>query len=353
MRIKQNDSYYIKLKGVFIINIFGKITIGLRKVIRFVLLMILSGFLIIGVVVLFYKPTYEVSVNGELVGYTADKSGLQAKINVHISANEAENVAFVQVDAMPTYKLCLLKKNVTTNDEEIFAKVTGSGTKYYKYYAITNDKKEKVYVSTFKEAEEVVAGLKKKDSANIKKIGIVEKYDTELKDFTSVEKSVSKLYEKKVVVYKAPSYSYSAPSSSNYSSGRSSKKVELGIALINPTSGVITSRYGSNDSVRDHTHAGIDIGAPSGTPIKAAAAGTVTYSGNAGDGYGNYVVISHGNGIQTLYAHCSKLLVKKGQKVSQGELIAKVGSTGNSTGNHLHLEVRKNGVTYNPQHYVY
>lgn len=345
--------YYIKFKGVFVINILGRVTIALRKVIRLILLLILSGFLIIGAVVLFYKPTYEVSVNGEVIGYTADKSGLQTRINEHISANEGENVAFVQVDAMPTYKLCLLKKDVTTNDEEIFAKVTDSGTKYYKYYAITDDKEEKVYVSTFEEAEEVVAELKKKDSANIKEIGIVEKYDVELKDFTSVEKSVSKLYEKKVVVYTAPSYTYTTPSSSNYSSGRSNQKVELGIALINPTSGTITSRFGSNDSVRDHTHAGIDIAAPAGTPIKAAAAGTVTYAGNANDGYGYYVVISHGNGVQTLYAHCSKLLVTKGQKVSQGELIAKVGSTGNSTGNHLHFEVRKNGITYNPQNYCY
>lgn len=337
---------------MFVINIFGKVTIVLRKVIKLILLLILSGFIIIGVVALFYKPTYEVSLSGEVVGYTADKSSLQSRINEHISENNGNNVAFVQVDAMPTYKLCLLKKDVTTNDEEIFAKVTDNGTKYYKYYAITNDKKETVYVSSFEEAEKILSELKKKDSANIKKIGILEKYDTELKDFTSVEKSVSKLYEKKVVI-KKPTYTYTSPSSSNYSSGRSGKKVELGMALINPTSGTITSRFGSNDSVRDHTHAGIDVAAPKGTPIKAAAAGTVTYSGNANDGYGYYVVISHGNGVQTVYAHCSKLLVKKGQKVSQGELIAKVGSTGNSTGNHLHFEVRKDGVTYNPQHYTY
>ena len=81
--------------------------------------------------------------------------------------------------------------------------------------------------------------------------------------------------------------------------------------------------------------------------------GVVTYSGNANDGYGYYVIISHGNGVSTVYAHCSQLLVSAGQTVSQGTVIAKVGSTGNSTGNHLHFEVRKNGVTYNPQNYVY
>ena len=100
-------------------------------------------------------------------------------------------------------------------------------------------------------------------------------------------------------------------------------------------------------------HSGVDIGAPRGTPIKAAASGTVVYSGNAGDGYGNYVIIAHANGVRTVYAHCSQLLVSRGQSVSQGSVIAKVGSTGRSTGNHLHFEVRKNGVTYNPQNYVY
>ena len=68
---------------------------------------------------------------------------------------------------------------------------------------------------------------------------------------------------------------------------------------------------------------------------------------------GHQVVISHGNGIETYYGHCSKLYVEVGDKVSQGETIAAVGSTGNSTGPHLHLEIRVNGVAYNPQNYVY
>ena len=65
------------------------------------------------------------------------------------------------------------------------------------------------------------------------------------------------------------------------------------------------------------------------------------------------IIISHGNGVQTVYAHCSQLIAKKGQKVSQGQVIGKVGSTGNSTGPHLHLEIRVNGVLQNPQNYLY
>ena len=335
---------------MFKINILKKIAITTRKSIKLVILMFLSAIILVGLVVLFYNPTYEVSLNGEVIGYTSNKSELQAKINSYTSENEEENIAFIQIDAMPTYELCLLKKDVATNDDEIYAKVTENGTPYYKYYAITEDKKEKFYLATFQDAEKVIDKLEDKDSTNQDDLGIVEKYGKELKKFTGVETCVSKLYEKKVVISKT---TYSAPSASNYSTGRSSAKVDLGISLINPTSGIITSRFGSNDSVRDHSHSGLDIAAPYGTPIKAAASGTVTYSGNAGDGFGNYVIISHGNGVQTVYAHCSQLLVSAGQSVSQGEVIAKVGSTGNSTGNHLHLEVRKNGVTYNPQNYVY
>ena len=338
------------LIGVFYINILRKVVITTRKSIKLIILMFLSAIILIGLVVLFYHPTYEVSLNGEIIGYTADKSALQARINNYTSEDEEKNIAFIQIDAMPTYELCLLKKDIETNDEEIYEKVTENGTPYYKYYAITEDKKEKFYVSSFEEAEKVIDELEEKDSANQDDIGILEKYGKELKEFTEVKKCVSKLYEKKVVVNRN---TYSTPSASNYTSGSSSATVSLGVSLINPVSGIITSRFGSNDSVRDHTHSGIDIGAPYGTAIKAAASGTVTYSGNANDGYGYYVIISHGNGVSTLYAHCSQLLVSAGQKVSQGDVIAKVGSTGNSTGNHLHLEVRKNGVTYNPQNYVY
>ncbi len=335
---------------MFKINILRKVAVTTRKSIKLVITILLSIIILIGLVVIFYNPTYEVSLKGEVIGYTSNKSELQEKINSYIAEDEESNVAFVQIDAMPTYKLCLLKKDVSTNDDEIYAKVTENSTPYYKYYAITEDKEEKFYLSNFEDAEKVIEELEEKDSANQEDLGIIEKYGKELKEFTSVDTCVSELYEKKVVVRRT---TYSAPSVSNYSTGTSSGYVDIGISLINPVSGIITSRYGSNDSVRDHSHSGLDIAAPYGTPIKAAASGTVTYSGNAGDGFGNYVIISHGNGVTTVYAHCSQLLVSAGQTVSQGDIIAKVGSTGNSTGNHLHLEVRKNGVNYNPQNYVY
>lgn len=97
-------------------------------------------------------------------------------------------------------------------------------------------------------------------------------------------------------------------------------------------------------------HSGMDMAAPGGSPILAAANGTVRFAGWNG-GYGYCVIIDHGNGIQTLYGHSSKLLVSKGQTVSRGQQIALVGTTGTSTGNHLHFEVLNNGTPTNPRPY--
>ena len=121
-----------------------------------------------------------------------------------------------------------------------------------------------------------------------------------------------------------------------------------------PASGRITSKFGSRTSPTkgaSSNHQGIDIGAATGSNILAAAGGTVvvsTYSYSAG----NYVMINHGGGVYTVYMHASKLLCKVGDTVKQGQVIAKVGSTGYSTGPHLHFGIRVNGTYVNPSKYV-
>ncbi len=237
-----------------------------------------------------------------------------------------------------------------SNDDEIFEKVKSTGIPYYKYYAILVGDEEKAYVSKFSEAEEIVNQLKEKESTNIDQISILELYETELAEFGSIEETVASLYIKKVEKPKVKKAKNTGKV--NTSRNVSYQKVDIGINLIRPISGTITSRFGSKSSMRSGTHTGLDIAAPRGTSIKAAASGTVTFSGVKGS-YGKLVVISHGNGIETYYGHCDKLYASVGETVSQGETIAAVGSTGNSSGNHLHLEIRKNGVAYNPQNYVY
>lgn len=118
--------------------------------------------------------------------------------------------------------------------------------------------------------------------------------------------------------------------------------------FIYPIRGTLTSRYGARWG---RLHAGIDLAAPIGTPIKAADGGKVVFAGYQGE-LGYLVQIDHGGGKVTWYGHCSKLLVKKGDRVYQGQHIANVGNTGRSTGPHVHFEVHINGNTKNPLNYL-
>ena len=110
----------------------------------------------------------------------------------------------------------------------------------------------------------------------------------------------------------------------------------------------VSSEYGSRWGT---THTGIDFAAPAGTHIYSWRSGTVTFAGWSG-GYGNFIIVDHGDGFVTRYAHCSKIAVTKGQTVSQGQVIGYVGTTGNSTGNHLHFEIKVNGRFVNPRNYL-
>lgn len=148
----------------------------------------------------------------------------------------------------------------------------------------------------------------------------------------------------------------SASSGSSGSSASSGNTTFVGGAFCLPAPSYtrISSYYGYRIHPITGTkkmHTGIDFAAPSGSKCVAGNSGTVIYSGWYG-GYGNTVIIDHGGGISTLYAHNSALLVSKGQKVSKGQQIAKIGSTGNSTGPHCHFEVRVNGKHTNPMSYL-
>ncbi len=123
---------------------------------------------------------------------------------------------------------------------------------------------------------------------------------------------------------------------------------------IMPIAGWVSSTFGYRNNPYDgvyRLHSGIDIAADPGTPVRAPADGTVIFSGYR-EGYGKAVVVDHGYGIHSLFAHNSVLFVSNGSKIKRGETIAQVGSTGHSTGPHLHYEIRKNGVPVNPAHFL-
>lgn len=125
------------------------------------------------------------------------------------------------------------------------------------------------------------------------------------------------------------------------------KLVTLNSSLHTPTVGWLTSYFGVRDGIM---HKGIDVAANLGTPIEAALDGKVSFSGIQ-NGYGKVVKIDHGNGMETIYAHCNKLYVNAGETIKKGTHIADVGSTGDSTGPHLHFEVKVNGNPVDPLKY--
>ena len=123
---------------------------------------------------------------------------------------------------------------------------------------------------------------------------------------------------------------------------------------VTPVSGTITSTFGYRDHPtvqRYALHGGVDIAAKEGNPVAAFADGVVEYVGESDD-FGLYLQLRHENGVKTFYAHCSRLYAKKGEAVSAGQVIAQVGSTGQSTGPHLHFEIKYDGSRLNPEYYI-
>ena len=318
-----------------------KIIYYTKKTFKRVNILFLLFISIVSVIAFKFKPTYAVSVSGEVIGYVSNKVEFEKRINDEILAHKG-NVAFVTMNAVPNVKLEFVSENVQTNEDEIIEKLKNETETTYKFYAVNLNNQTTAYVNTLEEAQKLVAEIKQEHSNKPDlDIGISEYYTINIDDAEKIEESTDIELAKQNVENSVQDYIIKEARTVN------------GIYLeTTPVNGVITSRFGSFESVRYGAHTGLDIGAASGTKISATAGGVVKHASMMGS-YGNLVIISHGNGIETYYAHCSKILVSVGQQVNSGDTIALVGSTGNSTGPHLHFEVRINGSPVNPQNYLY
>ena len=313
---------------------------------------------IVGIVIIKYKPAYQVTISGETLGFITDKQIVEDNINEYINEVKAP-VAFVEVNELPNYELKLVSRKTDTVENVVLAKVKENSVITYKTFAITLNGEEKFEVESIEEAEKIVNQIKEGISEKITfDLGIIEKYSEELKvtDENTIIASLNETKNTKIQEYKAAQAAAAAKKAAQRAAALASsasnevaKKTLANLSLSRPVSGTVTSRYGSRSR---GFHTGMDIATAAGTPITSIATGTVVYSGWKGS-YGNLVIVDHGNGVQSYYAHCSSLNVSVGQTVNGGTVIAGVGSTGNSTGPHLHLEIRVNGSTVNPQNYLY
>ena len=299
------------------------------------IVLIAIGF-IISIILIKYKPMYEVKISGESIGYIENKQAINETIKNNIEDLNQANIENIELTKKPEYELKLVEKSQEENDDEIIVALQKELEITYKYYEIASK-------------DEVIEKVEDKETAEKLVNEIKELSDSEI-NLTINEKTTNSLEEVQIdelEVAKANTIEKLNIDTTEEISNINGIK----IATL-PVTGTISSRYGVSSKIRVSTHTGLDIATTTGTPIKVVADGTVTFAAYSGS-YGYLVKVDHGNGVETWYGHTSKMLVKAGQEVKSGDTIALVGSTGNSTGPHLHFEVRINGEHVNPQKYLY
>lgn len=324
--LKNRLKYYTKE----ILKVFSIIAVGV-------------GF-ISAIILIKYKPIYEVKIQGIEVGYVNSKNSFEEKIVSDVVNQTGENIDFVVLNTQPEYELKLVNKKQKTNEDGIIAKLKSETSITYKYFAVTLDNEIKAVVNTLNEARTIVEDIKTEYSNEIElDLQVIEKYTNNLEEISTetveiAETSLQKAVDKKI----------------EYNNAVQINGIKLAVMPIDSNvRTIISSRFGEISKIRTSSHKGLDLACSNGTEIKAMANGIVVFSGYDTMGLGNAIKIDHGNGVQTVYGHCSKLYVENGQTITAGDVIGAVGSTGNSTGPHLHLEIRINGIAVNPQWYIY
>lgn len=294
---------------------------------------------------------YKVKISGKEVGYIENKKAFEEQIEESLSTDKAENVDTIDIKTNPEYQLEFVDRTLKTNDEEIIKTVKENSTITYKYYEVSIKEEEIEALDTLEDAEELVNTIKQENEEELD-LRIIEKYTENEEEVQTSNIEVAKTAIQERITQKLAEIDEKQKQKEEKERINSMPDVN-GIKLAYlPVQGTISSRYGVSSNIRRSTHTGLDIAAPNGTPIKAIQEGIVTCASYNGS-YGNLVKIDHGNGVETWYAHTCQMYVNVGQKIEAGETIAAVGSTGNSTGAHLHLEIRINGEHVNPQNYLY
>ena len=299
-----------------------------------------------------YKPIVKAYVNDEFVGYFKSESQFDQVYNdlVAEKQNIDENVK-VYLDGEPSFVESYIRESLL-EDQNLYTNLRARIKTEYTIYKVAVNNEEKMVFNTQDEANKYAEKLK----AEVKTVTVTtsEEKVAELGELTTLERADAiykdivdrnKPVETPKVTY---TYTYTAPTTTNATASSEIANKALAEGGVWPTaSRLITCYYGGY-----YGHTGTDIAGQIGGPIYAYKSGLVTFAGWSTGGYGYLVKIDHGNGFITMYAHCSKILVKAGDTVSGGQNIAQVGSTGYSTGPHLHFEIRINGVAVNSYPYI-
>ena len=295
------------------------------------------------------------------MGLVSDKDKFEKDIKDTLE-DVHEPVVSATLAEKPRYSLRLVdKEDIDVDDDYVFAKIEEKIEKKYRYYNLKEDDKLLAKVSTKEEKDKLIEELKK--DKNIKDIK-VEEEETKENYIISYEEAKQLAFSTAENI-ENDKKEKDAKTKIEKRNTNIIKNIRKGGTVSTSSSSNASAMLGSLSFRRPLNssrisagylgypgHRGIDFPSPQGTPVMAAEAGTVTTVLYSNKSYGNRVIIDHGNGISTLYGHNSTISVSLGQRVSKGQTIAGVGSTGRSTGNHVHFEIRINGKPINPTSYV-
>ncbi len=326
---------------------------------RFVFFTILALVLIFSAVLVTvlntYKPTVKAYIGDKFVGYFSSEQQFDEVYNDLVT--EKQNVdsdVKVYLDSEPTFETSYTRDSLIAK-QNVYTNLRAEMKTEYTVYEVAVDGDNKMKFDTKDDANKYAENLK----AEVSKLNVEVKEEKveEKGEITTIERADSILKDivdrnKPVETPKATISTKTTKSTNNYSNVQ--KAETIGATSVQATGGGVwpTVNRRINCQYMGYSgHTGIDLGGAIGTAIYAYKTGTVTFAG-WGSGYGLHVKIDHGNGMTTYYAHCSELLVSVGQQVTEGQMIAKIGMTGYTTGPHLHFEVRFNGVPTNPYPYI-
>lgn len=325
---------------------------GVLSTLRFMFFTIISLGLIFSAVVItvinMYKPSVKTYINGEFIGYFSSEQQFDQVYNdlVAEKQNIDSNVK-VYIEAEPTFETSYIRDSLLS-EQNVYTNLRAKIKTEYTIYEVAVNNETKMTFSTEDEANKYSEDLKS-EVAKLD-VKVLEKKVEELDSVTSIERADAIL--KDIVDRNKPVETPKVNYTNVYANIQ--KAPTIGAASVPATGGGVWPTV--NRRINCHYmgysgHTGIDLGGAIGTAIYAYKSGTVIFAG-WGSGYGLHMKIKHDDGTVTYYAHTSELLAKVGQRVSEGQMIAKIGMTGYTTGPHLHFEIRINGIPVNPYPYI-
>ena len=295
-----------------------------------------------------YKPAVRAYINGRFIGYFSNEQQFDEVYNDLVA--EKQNIdpnVKVYLESEPVFETSYIRDSLLS-EQNIYTNLRAEIKTEFTLYDVAVDGETKMKFTTQDEAENYVEKLKAEvDTLNteviIEKVAelgettSIERADAILKDIVDRNKpveipevEVQPVYTPVITTYTGPTY-----------------VVATDDGIWPTVYRRINCGYGEY-----YGHQGIDLGGSTGTDIYAYRTGTVVFAGWDATGYGNCIRINHGDGMTTLYAHCSALYVSAGDVVTQGQTIAAIGETGWATGPHLHFEIRLNGIAVIPYSYI-